>query len=65
MVGDSHDRIIHLSCHYFTIEKVINFAGLGLPEVIISDNAANFTSEEFEQFSEDQTCEDTTVSPLF
>lgn len=27
-----------------------SFASLGLPEVIVSDNAANFTSEEFEQF---------------
>ena len=27
-----------------------SFASLGLPEVIVSDNATNFTSEEFEQF---------------
>ena len=27
-----------------------SFASLGLPEVIVSDNAANFTSDEFEQF---------------
>ena len=26
------------------------FASLGLPEVIVSDNAANFTSEEFQEF---------------
>ena len=27
-----------------------SFASLGLPEVVVSDNAANFTSEEFQQF---------------
>ena len=40
-------------------------ASLGIPEILVSDNASTFTSEEFKQFYAEEwcgTCEDCTLS---
>jgi hypothetical protein len=39
------------------------FAGHGIPEQVISDNAANLTSDEFQKFAKDWDFEHITVSP--
>ena len=47
---DAHSKEleVQMSSPTTTHEEVIRI--LGLPEVIVSDNATNFTSEKFKQF---------------
>ena len=46
------DDIKFISCYHQATIRLLRgtFATLGLPEVIVSDNAANFMSEEFTDF---------------
>ena len=71
LITDTYSRwlkihITNISTSTATIELLHkSFASLGLPEVLVSDDAAAFTSEEF-RVSQEQwylSCEDTTLAP--